>query len=276
MHWFVNIYFNMAYISSAKKQRDRKPNFTQEEVNVIQDQVQKNYKVLNEKFGDGVTNSRKTAVWSRISILVSALGVANRSTKDCKDKWANTKKEAKKVFSQLNKEQRATGGGPQPKRLSLAIERTIDLCKDSASFKGLEGVESVLVDNSAALPEESATNSQDLFDTPPSQPLSLSGSDSIHQPLPLLPLLPAVNTQVPCPAAAVVELGTLTTQKAVNPKKRKATADDVYELQILYLKGEMTKQTKEMRKLDLQIELLEEMKRDKENTPLTFSQLLMN
>ncbi|CAC5364573.1 unnamed protein product [Mytilus coruscus] len=207
----------MADISSAKKQRDRKPNFIQEEVNVIQDQVQKNYKVLNEKFGDGVTNSRKTAVWSRISILVSALGVANRSTKDCKDKWANTKKEAKKVYSKLNKEQRAT------------------------------------VDNSAALPEESATNSQDLFDTPPSQPLSLSGSDSIHQPLPLLTILPAVNIQVPCPAAAVVELRTLTTKKAENQKKRKATTDDVYELQILYLKGEMAKQTKEMRKLDLQI-----------------------
>ncbi|XP_063416487.1 uncharacterized protein LOC134698128 [Mytilus trossulus] len=276
MHWFVNIYFNMADKSSAKTQRDRKPNFSQEEVNVIQDQVQKNYKVIHEKFGDGITNSRKTAVWSRISILVSALGVANRSPKDCKDKWANTKKEAKKVFNNRNKEQRATGGGPQPKKLSLAIERTIDLCKDSASFKGLEGVESVLDDNSAALPEESASNSQDLFDTPPSQPLSQSGSESILQPVPLLPLLPAVNIQVPRPAAAVVELGTLTAKKAENPKKRKATADDVYGLQVLYLKGEMAKQTKEMRKLDLQIELLELMKQDKENTPLTFCQLLMN
>ncbi|XP_071131540.1 uncharacterized protein [Mytilus edulis] len=276
MHWFVNIYFNMADKSSAKTQRDRKPNFTQEEVNVIQDQVQKNYKVINEKFGDGITNSRKIAVWSRISILVSALGVANRSPKDCKDKWANTKKVAKKVFNNRNKEQRATGGGPQPKKLSLAIERTIDLCKDSASFKGLEGVESVLDDNSAALPEESASNSQDLFDTPPRQPLSQSGSESILQPLPLISLLPAVNIQVPRPVAAVVELGTLTAQKAENPKKRKATADDVYGLQVLYLKGEMEKQTKEMKKLDLQIELLELMKQDKENTPLTFSQLLMN
>ncbi|XP_071174995.1 uncharacterized protein [Mytilus edulis] len=276
MHWFVNIYFNMADKSSAKTQRDRKPNFTQEEVNVIQDQVQKNYKVINEKFGDGITNSRKIAVWSRISILVSALGVAKRSPKDCKDKWANTKKVAKKVFNNRNKEQRATGGGPQPKKLSLAIERTIDLCKDSASFKGLEGVESVLDDNSAALPEESASNSQDLFDTPPSQPLSQSGSESILQPLPLISLLPAVNIQVPRPVAAVVELGTLTAQKAENPKKRKATADDVYGLQVLYLKGEMEKQTKEMKKLDLQIELLELMKQDKENTPLTFSQLLMN
>ncbi|CAG2220927.1 unnamed protein product [Mytilus edulis] len=138
--------FTSTWLTSLllKHKGTEKPNFTQEEVNVIQDQVQKNYKVINEKFGDGITNSRKIAVWSRISILVSALGVANRSPKDCKDKWANTKKVAKKVFNNRNKEQRATGGGPQPKKLSLAIERTIDLCKDSASFKGLEGVESVL------------------------------------------------------------------------------------------------------------------------------------
>ncbi|CAC5394831.1 unnamed protein product [Mytilus coruscus] len=188
---------------------------------------------------------------------------------------ATPRKRQRRCSQSPKKDHARTGGGPQAKPLSLAIHRTIDLCKDSAaSFKGIGGVESCIkVDNSAALPEESATSSQDLFDTPPRQPLSLSASDSIYQPL---PLLPAVNIQVLCPAATVVELGTLTTKKIENPKKRKATADDVYELQILYLKGEMVKQTKEMKKLDLQIELLEEMKRDKENTPLTFSQLLMN
>ncbi|CAC5383681.1 unnamed protein product [Mytilus coruscus] len=157
------------------------------------------------------------------------------------------------------------------KEINLTIPDIPSMLHDTIAFILQNSKKTV--DNSAALPEESATNSQDLFDTPPSQPLSLSASDSIYQPL---PLLPAVNIQVPCPAATVVELGTLTTKKIENPKKRKATADDVYELQILYLKGEMVKQTKEMKKLDLQIELLEEMKRDKENTPLTFSQLLMN
>ncbi|CAG2234360.1 unnamed protein product [Mytilus edulis] len=42
------------------------------------------------------------------------------------------------------------------------------------------------------------------------------------------------DTTVPCPAAEVVELGNLTAQKAVNPKKRKATADDVNELQVKF------------------------------------------
>ncbi|CAC5415894.1 unnamed protein product [Mytilus coruscus] len=275
--------------------------------------------------------------------MVSAFGVAHRSAKECRDKWGNTKKEAKKVFSVTKKDHARTGGGPQAKPLSLAIHRTIDLCKDSASFKGIGGVESCIKEDkenaliqkakdmhleikeflinylpSKSLPKigdnvsisyedktrditeddrdeltrylctfkeinltipdipsmlhdtiafilqnskktdrslssdivllltisfclalmhmlttqqhcQSATHSQDLFDTPPSQPLFLSASDSIHQPL---PLLPAVNIQVPCPAATEVELGTLTTKKIENPKKRKATADDVYELQV--------------------------------------------
>ncbi|CAC5425290.1 unnamed protein product [Mytilus coruscus] len=92
----------------------------------------------------------------------------------------------------LQIEQRAEGywWWSTAEKLSLAIERTIDLCKDSASFKGLEGVESLTTQQHC---QRSATNSQDLFDTPPSQPFSLPGSDSNHQPL---PLLPAANIQV--------------------------------------------------------------------------------
>ncbi|CAG2192422.1 unnamed protein product [Mytilus edulis] len=69
------------------------------EINVLQDEVEKNYAVINDKFGSAVTNKRKTAVWGRISMMVSSLGVAHRSAKECKDKWGNTKKEAKKIFS---------------------------------------------------------------------------------------------------------------------------------------------------------------------------------
>ncbi|CAG2207296.1 unnamed protein product [Mytilus edulis] len=38
------------------------------------------------------------AVWTKISMMVPALGVANKSAKECKDKSGNVKKEAKKVF----------------------------------------------------------------------------------------------------------------------------------------------------------------------------------
>jgi hypothetical protein len=58
---------------------------------------------------------------------VSALGVAQRTPKECKDKWGNTNKEAKQVYSLARKEQRQTGGGPEIKLVTPAINRTIDL-----------------------------------------------------------------------------------------------------------------------------------------------------
>ncbi|CAC5402674.1 unnamed protein product [Mytilus coruscus] len=309
--------------SAAKKPRERKPNFSEAEISVLQDEVEKNYAIINDKFSTAVSNKKKSAIWNKISMMVSALGVAHRSAKECRDKWSNTKKEAKKVFSVTKKDHARTGGGPQAKPLSLAIHRTIDLCKDSASFKGFGGVESCIKgDKENALIQKAKDMHLEikefLINYLPSKSLpkigdnvSISYEDKtrditeddrdeltrylctfkeINLTIPDIPSIlhdtiafilqnskkTAVNIQVPCPAATVVELGTLTTKKIENPKKRKATADDVYELQILYLKGEMAKQTKEMKKLDLQIELLEEMKRDKENTPLIFSQLLMN
>lgn len=131
--------------SNVKKTRERKPNFSEAEINLLQDEVEKNYAVINDKFGSALTNKRKTAVWGRISMMVSSLGVAHRSAKECKDKWGNTKKEAKKIFSVNKRDQGKTGGGPQAKPVSVAVNRTIDLCKDSASFKGIGGVESCII-----------------------------------------------------------------------------------------------------------------------------------
>ncbi|CAG2224946.1 unnamed protein product [Mytilus edulis] len=82
-------------------------------------------------------------------MMVSSLGVAHRSAKECKDKWGNTKKEAKKIFSVKKRDHGKTGGGPQAKPVSVAVNRTIDLCKDSASFKGIGGVESCIIGKEA-------------------------------------------------------------------------------------------------------------------------------
>jgi hypothetical protein len=50
-----------------------------------------------------------------------------------------SKFDAKKVYSLARKEQRQTGGGPEIKLVTPAINRTIDLCRDSAAFNGIGG-----------------------------------------------------------------------------------------------------------------------------------------
>ncbi|CAG2198508.1 unnamed protein product [Mytilus edulis] len=267
--------------SSVKKPRERKPNFSEAEINVLQDEVEKNYAVINDKFGSAVTNKRKTAVWGRISMMVSSLGVAHRSAKECKDKWGNTKKEAKKIFSVKKRDHGKTGGGPQAKPVSVAVNRTIDLCKDSASFKGIGGVESCIIAGAteARLSEDSemaCTGSQDLFESA----LECQSASSLQPPTPPSPQSPSVlsgfigNRGVPIvvnPTRPVLNNAVPTAATAT--KNRKATAGDVHELQVVYFRGEIEKQKKEMRKLDLQIELLERIK-SKEYQPMSLSQCL--
>ena len=79
--------------------------------------------------------------------MVSAVGVAQRTPKGCKDKWRNTKKEAKKVYSLARKDQRQTGGGPEIKLVTPAINRPIDLCRDSAAFNGIGGFQTSMNGN---------------------------------------------------------------------------------------------------------------------------------
>ncbi|CAC5380379.1 unnamed protein product [Mytilus coruscus] len=148
--------------SAAKKPRERKPNFSEAEISVLQDEVEKNYAIINDKFSTAVSNKKKSAIWNKISMMVSALGVAHRSAKECRDKWGNTKKEAKKDITEDDRDE-LTRYLCTFKEINLTIPDIPSMLHDTIAFILQNSKKTV--DNSAALPEESATNSQDLFDT---------------------------------------------------------------------------------------------------------------
>ncbi|CAC5369220.1 unnamed protein product [Mytilus coruscus] len=149
------------------------------QISVLQDEVEKNYAIINDKFSTAVSNKKKSAIWNKISMMVSALGVAHRSAKECRDKWGNTKKEAKKVFSVTKKTMPELGY--EDKTRDITEDDRDELTRYLCTFKEINltipDIPSMLhdtiafilqnskktVDNSAALPEESATNSQDLL-----------------------------------------------------------------------------------------------------------------
>ena len=70
--------------------------------------------------------------------MVSVLRVAQRTPKECKDKWGNTKKRLRKSFLR-QKGAEANRWCPEIKLVTPAINRTIDLCRDSAAFNGIGG-----------------------------------------------------------------------------------------------------------------------------------------
>ncbi|CAG2223014.1 unnamed protein product [Mytilus edulis] len=150
----------------SKLKRLKKTNFTVAEEDLIQQLVEKHSSVINGKLTNTVTNQLKKKVWDDIAIKVNSLGVAIRTATEVRNKWRNTTRVAKAVYTTHRSELFKTGGGPAPKQPSSAVEKVIHLMKDTTSFRGIQGgleTESFQTNQpsiNATLPEEDA--SQDL------------------------------------------------------------------------------------------------------------------
>ncbi|CAG2239364.1 unnamed protein product [Mytilus edulis] len=150
----------------SKLKRLKKTNFTVAEEDLIQQLVEKHSGVINGKLTNTVTNQLKKKVWDDIAIKVNSLGVAIRTATEVRNKWRNTTRVAKAVYTTHRSELFKTGGGPAPKQPSSAVGKVIDLMKDTTSFRGIQGgleTESFQTNQpsiNATLPEEDA--SQDL------------------------------------------------------------------------------------------------------------------
>ena len=69
--------------------------------------------------------------------------MALRTTQEIKDKWKKLQSTAKKEFSGFRKEQKKTGGGPAPPNPSEATLKIIKMFRETPSFTGLLGFETV-------------------------------------------------------------------------------------------------------------------------------------
>ncbi|CAH3173331.1 unnamed protein product [Porites lobata] len=128
---------------SEVKERKRKPNFSPLEVSIITESVKKHIDVIQSKLTNNITNKKKSQVWEEITKEVNAVGRANRSVQEIKDKWKNLHSTAKKEFSNYKKEYKKTGGGPPPKPPSQSSEQIIEIFEDTPAFSGLGGFETV-------------------------------------------------------------------------------------------------------------------------------------
>ena len=97
--------------------------------------------MIQSKLTNNITNKQKSQVWDEITKEVNAVGRANRSVQEIKDKWKNLHSTAKKEFSNHKKEYKKTGGGPPPKPPSQSSEQIIEIFEDTPAFSGLGGFE---------------------------------------------------------------------------------------------------------------------------------------
>ena len=117
--------------------KSRKKNFLMDEVRVLRENWAANSEYLQSPFSNKVTNAGKNKIWAEITSAINALGHEVRTPTEIRHKWKNVTAVAKTTFSEFKKNRNRTGGGPPPLTPSSDVMKTIDLLKDSVSFRVL-------------------------------------------------------------------------------------------------------------------------------------------
>ena len=109
----------MSDLSQKSIKRERKKNFSIDEIRVLREEFEKHQEILTSKFTNTITNKRKTNLWKQITERVNSLGIDSRSLDDIKTKWKNLTSTAKSAHAEHKRERIKTGGGPPPKPVKV-------------------------------------------------------------------------------------------------------------------------------------------------------------
>ena len=90
--------------SPALSRKARKQHFSASEIAVLTEKVEENLSIIQSKLTNRVTNQKRNEDWQKIADAVNAVGVANRTAAEIREK--NLHSQAKKEFTVLSKEQK--------------------------------------------------------------------------------------------------------------------------------------------------------------------------
>ncbi|XP_063446807.1 myb-related transcription factor, partner of profilin-like [Mytilus trossulus] len=125
--------------------RERQPNWSISEITLLQELVEKDEFVIKSKQTNTLTNNKKNEKWAEICSKINAIGLQKRTTEQVKYKWGNLQQNAKKIYNDVKKQRKLTGGGPAPKPPSAVEEKIIEMMKDRSNFSGIScGFESTM------------------------------------------------------------------------------------------------------------------------------------
>jgi hypothetical protein len=98
-------------MATADSKRSRKPNFKQEKLSVLVDDVEKSKTVILGKVSDTVSNERKKTLWISIATKCSAIDDGKRTAGDMRKIWQDWSSQIKGRKCKEIRERNITGGG---------------------------------------------------------------------------------------------------------------------------------------------------------------------
>ena len=89
---------------------DIAPNWSSEEITLLNDLCSQKMHILDAKFDGTVTKSKKIRTWEEISTQIRALNIYPRTAAQCRKRWQNEKAKANKKVRNWLTSSRKTGG----------------------------------------------------------------------------------------------------------------------------------------------------------------------
>ncbi|XP_060574015.1 uncharacterized protein LOC132731776 [Ruditapes philippinarum] len=99
-----------------------------------------NYQYVRHKFNSSITSSTKKINWTKITENFITVAEVPRKTEDIVKKWDNLVQTHRLKYQDFQREQSATGGGPQPGKMSAITEAVMDVIgRNSVNTVGIPG-----------------------------------------------------------------------------------------------------------------------------------------
>ena len=93
------------------EEKEKKPRFSEKEIEVLVQNIKEKSEILNSKFTDVVSNGKKKESWRNIADAVNSVSFTTRTIEELKKKWDDIKRGTKKRASAIKKDGTKTGGG---------------------------------------------------------------------------------------------------------------------------------------------------------------------
>ncbi|XP_071147415.1 myb/SANT-like DNA-binding domain-containing protein 4 [Mytilus edulis] len=120
--------------------RKRSQNFTESELQVLLDAVEKNKSVIFSKLSNVITNSAKKKIWEKICSTINATNHTDykRTVEEIRKKWTTYMSSTKKAASSNRREARKTGGGLPPEEFTPLQDKVVGIIGETP-IEGIEG-----------------------------------------------------------------------------------------------------------------------------------------
>jgi hypothetical protein len=117
----------------------RNPNFSEMDIQVLLDEVEKNRSLIFSKLTNVVTNNKKARVWDAICERVNSVNATKHVWRKLEKSFPHTLVRRRKKIAQQRRESAKTGGGTTPSMELTPLQENVSGILGNTPIEGIDG-----------------------------------------------------------------------------------------------------------------------------------------